>query len=211
MKMSLSMSVFLMLLCLTVQGQTTFDALEIPPMMQTLPQELQEAHIDFQGHDRAGTWALPTLVALRYGLVVSDTLDQRYDSVAAAQVAIRYLNDLYAEFGDWERCRCAYLYSPAYVRNLQARQLDTLIGNFDYRLYADCIRRQCDTQPITTTPQPSVAVRPSTSQGITYVVKPGDTLSKIAQTYKVKVSDIKLWNHLKSDMIRDQQKLKIYP
>lgn len=45
---------------------------------------------------------------------------------------------------------------------------------------------------------------------VTYVVKSGDTLSKIAKKYHVKVSDLKKWNKLKGDMIREKQKLKIY-
>ena len=49
-----------------------------------------------------------------------------------------------------------------------------------------------------------------TLKSITYVVKSGDTLNKIAKKYHVKVSDLKKWNKLKGDMIREKQKLKIY-
>ncbi len=45
---------------------------------------------------------------------------------------------------------------------------------------------------------------------IYYKVKSGDTLSKIAKKYHVYVSQLKKWNHLKSDFIREGQKLKIY-
>ncbi len=48
------------------------------------------------------------------------------------------------------------------------------------------------------------------SKTITYTVKKGDTLNKIAKKYHVKVSDLKKWNKLKGDMIREKQKLKIY-
>ena len=48
------------------------------------------------------------------------------------------------------------------------------------------------------------------SKYIVHVVKSGDTLNKIAKKYHVKVSDIKKWNKLKSDLIREKQKLKIY-
>ena len=53
-------------------------------------------------------------------------------------------------------------------------------------------------------------VQASDSKVITYTVKPGDYLGKIANKYHVKVSDIKRWNNLKSDTIRDGQKLKIH-
>jgi len=43
-----------------------------------------------------------------------------------------------------------------------------------------------------------------------YKVKRGDSLSRIAVKYKVKVSKIKKWNNLKSDFIKVGQKLVIY-
>ena len=45
---------------------------------------------------------------------------------------------------------------------------------------------------------------------VIYVVRPGDTLGQIAQKHHVKLSDLKQWNNLKRDLIRDGQKLKIY-
>ena len=44
---------------------------------------------------------------------------------------------------------------------------------------------------------------------ITYIVKPGDSLSKIARYYKVNVSEIKQLNQLKSDVIKVNQLLII--
>ncbi len=41
-------------------------------------------------------------------------------------------------------------------------------------------------------------------------VKSGENLGLIAKKYRVRVSDIKRWNHLKGDMIRVGQKLVIY-
>lgn len=49
-----------------------------------------------------------------------------------------------------------------------------------------------------------------THKAITYTVKSGDVLGKIAGRYNVKVSQIKQWNHLKSDRINIGQKLIIY-
>ena len=43
-----------------------------------------------------------------------------------------------------------------------------------------------------------------------YKVKRGDSLSRIAVKYKIKVSKIKKWNNLKSDFIKVGQKLIIY-
>ncbi len=50
-----------------------------------------------------------------------------------------------------------------------------------------------------------------TSDVITYRVRSGDFLGKIANSYGVRVSDIKRWNNLKSDKLSIGQRLKIHP
>lgn len=49
----------------------------------------------------------------------------------------------------------------------------------------------------------------SSNKSSTYVVKSGDSLSKIAAKYKVTVSQLKSWNNLKSDTIYIGQTLKL--
>ena len=44
-----------------------------------------------------------------------------------------------------------------------------------------------------------------------YKVKYGEFLGKIARKFGVKVSDIKRWNNLKNDNIKENQKLIIFP
>ncbi len=44
---------------------------------------------------------------------------------------------------------------------------------------------------------------------IYYTVRRGDTLSKIARKYHTTVANLKKWNGLRSDAIRDKQKLKV--
>jgi membrane-bound lytic murein transglycosylase D len=50
----------------------------------------------------------------------------------------------------------------------------------------------------------------SSSKTVTHVVSSGQTLSYIARRYGVSVSQIKTWNHLRSDIIRVGQRLIIY-
>ncbi|MFW5760847.1 MAG: LysM peptidoglycan-binding domain-containing protein, partial [Cyclobacteriaceae bacterium] len=45
---------------------------------------------------------------------------------------------------------------------------------------------------------------------VVYRVRSGDFLGKIAENYKVRVSDIRRWNNLRSNMIRIGQRLTIY-
>ncbi len=49
------------------------------------------------------------------------------------------------------------------------------------------------------------------SNGIQYKVRSGDYLSKIARRYGVSVSEIKKWNDLNNDLLREGQRLTIYP
>ena len=51
----------------------------------------------------------------------------------------------------------------------------------------------------------------TSAEPVIYTVKLGDTLSQIAERHHVKLSDLKRWNNLKRDFIREGQKLKIYP
>ena len=51
----------------------------------------------------------------------------------------------------------------------------------------------------------------SINSKLVYKVKYGEFLGKIARKFGVKVSDIKRWNNLKNDNIRENQKLIIFP
>lgn len=50
----------------------------------------------------------------------------------------------------------------------------------------------------------------SSSGVITYKVKKGDTLGKIASKYRVTVTQLKNWNHLRSTKLSIGQKIKVY-
>ncbi|MBK9730815.1 MAG: LysM peptidoglycan-binding domain-containing protein [Chitinophagaceae bacterium] len=51
----------------------------------------------------------------------------------------------------------------------------------------------------------------TTAKSITYTVKKGDYLGKIAEKHQVTISQIRNWNKLKSTTVTVGQKLKIYP
>ncbi|MEI7038131.1 LysM peptidoglycan-binding domain-containing protein [Fulvimonas yonginensis] len=59
-------------------------------------------------------------------------------------------------------------------------------------------------------PGPNDADAPATrADPPTYVVRAGDTLSRIARRYHVRVAELKQWNHLRGDAIHAGQKLAV--
>ena len=75
----------------------------------------------------------------------------------------------------------------------------------------DIAQKEQPQKEITQTEKPKPAPKPAPPKETTkkYTVKKGDTLTKIAKQHHVTVANLKKWNHLKSDMIREGQKLII--
>jgi hypothetical protein len=55
-----------------------------------------------------GIWQLMPETARRYGLIVTPGLDERVDVVKSTHAAVRYLRDLYTQFGEWSLAFAAY-------------------------------------------------------------------------------------------------------
>lgn len=63
----------------------------------------------------AGLWMLTYPVAMRYGLKVSETIDERRDPAKSTVAAMRYLQDLNELYGEWPKAVIAFTCGPANI------------------------------------------------------------------------------------------------
>lgn len=93
----------------------------------------------------AGMWMLPYPVAVRYGLEVNASVDERRHDVKSTMAAVRYLKDLHARYGDWSLAVMAFTCGPANV----ARARQRTGGSTDQRtLYPHFTEEHRDVLPL---------------------------------------------------------------
>ena len=84
----------------------------MPLELRYLPYALSGMKANFSYGDRRGYWALPSLVAMHYGLAVDESRDERWSVEASTLVALDYLNDLHDKYNDWWHSILAFANSP---------------------------------------------------------------------------------------------------
>lgn len=89
-----------------------------------LPQDLKYMTVvesglklDVSSHKGAsGIWQLMPATARAFGLTVNRSLDERLDIHKSSRVALKYLAELYEDFGDWELTFAAYNAGPTKIK-----------------------------------------------------------------------------------------------
>lgn len=82
--------------------------------------------------DARGLWQIVPDTALHYGLIVTDTRDDRIDIERSTRAAARYLADLYREFGTWPLALAAYNAGAGAVQSAIARG-----GAWNFQMLSD--------------------------------------------------------------------------
>ena len=93
----------------------------MPESIQYLPVALSAMQRHYTNGDRCGVWAMPTLVALRYGLELDENQDERFSVEASTKAALDYLCDLYGQYQNWWFCILAYTNSPTALHHALMR------------------------------------------------------------------------------------------
>jgi membrane-bound lytic murein transglycosylase D len=78
-----------------------------------------------------GVWQLMPQTARKYGLLVNDDVDERRNIYLSTPAALRYLKDLFSQFGSWSLSLAAYNMGE---EGLEAEILEQGITDY-YRLY----------------------------------------------------------------------------
>ena len=180
-----------------------------------------------QGIDTAGDW-------VDRNADDPDSVDVRFDERISTEIALDRLQELFNEYGDWNMSIVAYATSPTALavmdstaladarilrslRKAEEEYSDNIPAAFE-RIGSLAERRKAERQTFL---REQAALRKArldslrkrqaaNTDRITYTIRRGDTLGGIAARHRVKVSDLKRWNNLKSDMIREGRKLVIY-
>ena len=164
----------------------------------------------------------------------SDTLDIRFDDRVSTEIALDRLQELFNEYGDWNMSIVAYATSPTALAAMDSTSfakapiLKSLqkageeysenipaaferIGSLAAQRKAERLAFLQEQAALRKARLDSLRKRQAANTDrITYTIRRGDTLGGIAARYRVKVSDLKRWNNLRSDMIREGRKLVIY-
>lgn len=70
----------------------------------------------------AGLWQFMSRTGRRYGLSKNRTIDQRLDFEQSTEAAVKYLNQLYDDFGNWTLALAAYNCGDAFLKREIRRQ-----------------------------------------------------------------------------------------
>ncbi len=162
--------------------------------------------------------------------------DIRTDLGISTAIALDRLQELYSIFTDWDRAIVAYAQSPTaaaaikdsttlaqagILRSLREAEstfahspapaafegLETLAASRKAEREAQLL---ADSAALKVRIERLRALQAANIDRITYTIRKGDTLGGIAARHKVKVADLKRWNSLSGDLIREGRKLVIY-
>ncbi len=215
--------------------RTELGRRNMPERILFLPLALADQRFD---DGREGIWSLTALDAIRgtghLHATISDSTDVRFDERLSTEIALDRLQELFNEYGDWNMSIVAYATSPTALaamdstsfanapilrslRRVEEEYSENIPAAFE-RIGSLAERRKAESLAFLREQAAAKKARldsirkrqAANTDRITYTIRRGDTLGGIAARHRVKISDLKRWNNLKGDMIREGRKLVIY-
>jgi membrane-bound lytic murein transglycosylase D len=188
----------------------------LPPELAALPLVESSYHPGLTSSARAvGLWQLTTDVADRW-LRIDGKVDERRDPARASSAAASYLHELYDAFKSWPLALTAYNHGPTGVQRaregLGTDDLGEIVRRWDgpgfgfasRSFYAEFLAaRQVLRGAATYFPDLAAG------RMVTYKVKRGDTLERVARQHGVTIPSLRVTNGIRSAMIRPGQVLLV--
>lgn len=182
-----------------------------------------------------GPFQFTSATAEAYGLTVSEKIDERRDPFLASRAAARLLKDLYQRKGSWEEAILAYNSGmalrfkgelPEYLEHVEREQFSkhkitkrSAKESLHYlpRFFATrqlfqeyLVRADKLAAPVSAT-QFKVSL-PETRPRLTYFVKSGEKLFRIARQLGIKSDELRRWNQIDDPRhLQAGQKLHYFP
>ena len=162
-----------------------------------------------------GLWQLTADVAERY-VRVGGKVDERRDPARASVAAAAYLHDLYEQFGSWPLALTAYNHGPTGVQRARERMgsddLGEIVRRYDgpgfgfasRNFYAEFLAARHVLRNAN-------AYFPELKPGrmVTYTVKRGDTLERVARRHGVTIPSLRATNGIRATLIKPGQTLLV--
>ncbi len=104
----------------------------LPQELKYLPYAISEMDNRMTGkYGTAGVWGLTISVAVKYGLIVTPLVDERFDIEKSTIVALKYIKDLYDIYSDWWKTIIAFTNSPSGLNSTIIRLKDPNLTIWD--------------------------------------------------------------------------------
>lgn len=203
----------------------------LPTCYRFIPLLLTDCDTTFAGTYARGMWALSVPAAHHYGLVVTDSLDERMLPAKATRAAVEYLCDLKTLYADDDStlltryavcCPVLRVKADSLLPALQQIETEYDGGRRESLFLApldevrseaarqDSIRRAERERKAAEVAEQRAKAK-AEPHVIIYRVRSGDYLGRIASRHHVTVNQLVRWNNITNpDRLREGQKLKIY-
>ena len=106
---------------------------KMPAVLRYLPLALTGLDPCYTGpFNSSGAWGLTVVYAIKSGLIINGTIDQRRDLILATPVALDYLKILHTRYNDWWLAMIAFCNGPSGLENARQRMGSANAGVLEF-------------------------------------------------------------------------------